>query len=527
MRRLLMLAFIFGVSAFMPEVRADWTVFIYMNGDNDLEAEGLVDFMEASSVGSTGDVDIVIQFDRIDGYSTGYGDWTICHRFHVTKGMQPVESSAVQDWGDGLGGREVDMAAPETLIDFGIWSIDHYPSEHYLMVIWNHGDGWHKGAKGSFWSKGMNDDYTSDTYMEITNGEWETVAGGIRSHLGRNIDIIGFDACYMQMIEVEYVNRHYFDYMTGSEEWMGSDGWAYDTVLAALTATPGMSPSELSCIIVNACVDYSWQNTYSAIDLSKLDDLALKLNDMAYRMIEAENQGYGNELADIRDQVQKLDIPGHMYKHIDLYDLAERVSIHTSLPSDLKTAAAELMNIFPNAVVLSRCQSGQAYQGINGIAIYYPDDPNRFARAYRKLELADDTLWDEFISDTPPEFTPTPAMPLGVELSMPDAFFSPGEACRLDAAVNNDAQPYYQVPLFVLLQVGTDFWYWPEWTMELNFQRIDAPSGSKDITIIQEFTWPDTGTDSMSGITFWGAMLDESVNDILGDYDQYIFGFGP
>ena len=55
---------------------AEWTFMIYLDGDNNLEEAGIDDFLEIASVGSDSNINIVVQFDRIGGYDTSYGNWT-------------------------------------------------------------------------------------------------------------------------------------------------------------------------------------------------------------------------------------------------------------------------------------------------------------------------------------------------------------------------------------------------------------------------------------------------------------------
>ena len=56
-------------------LQADWTFMVYMDGDNNLEAAALNDFREMAHVGSTADVNIVVQLDRtpLDQGSGGFG----------------------------------------------------------------------------------------------------------------------------------------------------------------------------------------------------------------------------------------------------------------------------------------------------------------------------------------------------------------------------------------------------------------------------------------------------------------------
>jgi len=114
----------------------EWTYLVYLDGDNNLEGAAIDDFMEMSAVGSTSAVNIVVQFDRIPGYDSSYGDWTDCKRFRVTYGMTPMAENALIDLG------ECNMGDPNTLRDFVDWTMTEYPAENYALILWNHGSGW-------------------------------------------------------------------------------------------------------------------------------------------------------------------------------------------------------------------------------------------------------------------------------------------------------------------------------------------------------------------------------------------------
>ena len=64
------------------EVAADaarWTVLVYLDGDNNLESDALDDFREMAAVGSSDELKIVVQLDRIssrEGWDDdSAGDW--------------------------------------------------------------------------------------------------------------------------------------------------------------------------------------------------------------------------------------------------------------------------------------------------------------------------------------------------------------------------------------------------------------------------------------------------------------------
>jgi hypothetical protein len=120
-----------SMETMLPLDVKEWTFMVYLDADNDLETSGIVDFYEMASVGSTADINIVVQFDRIDGYSESDGDWTDCRRFYITLGMAPTAENALSSLG------EVNMGDPQSLIDFVNWTIMEYPAERYILVLWD------------------------------------------------------------------------------------------------------------------------------------------------------------------------------------------------------------------------------------------------------------------------------------------------------------------------------------------------------------------------------------------------------
>jgi len=53
-------------SVFAQAPKADWTIMVYMNGDNNLETEAVADFLEMAKVGSDDHVNIIASFNLVD-----------------------------------------------------------------------------------------------------------------------------------------------------------------------------------------------------------------------------------------------------------------------------------------------------------------------------------------------------------------------------------------------------------------------------------------------------------------------------
>jgi len=119
---------------------------------------------------------------------------------------------------------------------------------------------------------------------------------------------------------------------------------------------------------------------------------------------------------------------------------------------------------------------------------------------------------------------------VGVRLQMPALWFSPGHTCGLDALLDNNGEPLPAVPVVVLLEVNGVYWFWDSWTQAPDAVTVDVPSGTTALTVLPQFTWPDTGDASATQLEFWGAMLSEDWAHVLGGFEgigQWTFGFGP
>ncbi|MEK6851730.1 MAG: clostripain-related cysteine peptidase, partial [Candidatus Thermoplasmatota archaeon] len=242
----------------------DWTVLVYMDADNDLEDVGIEDFIEMAAVGSTPEVNVVVQMDRTPLHENTYGNWSTARRFYVTAGMTPDAP------GTDLG--EVNMANPAELVSFVNWGIGNYPAAHYFLVLWDHGDGW-QGVV-------VDDDPVVGDRLNAT--ELRTAMSAIVAANGRRIDLLGNDACRMTL-EIQYELADFVDYFVGSEKDEPREGWQYTPFLQALTAEPTMSPLAVATALVDTFVEsYTGVSLYSvalsAVSAAGLRPLVAGLN---------------------------------------------------------------------------------------------------------------------------------------------------------------------------------------------------------------------------------------------------------
>ncbi|MCX6668025.1 MAG: clostripain-related cysteine peptidase [Euryarchaeota archaeon] len=360
-----------------PQQDAEWTVMVYLDADNNLESFGIDDFLEMAEVGSTNDVNIVVQFDRIPGYDNRYDDWTTTKRYLVTQNMVPNNANDLMDIG------EANMGDPQTLIDFGNWAISNYPANRYCLILWDHGGGW---------GKDDGNEVTKDVCWDDTNGGDALTMSELRSALatitsnGNNpIDLLGFDACLMQMIEVGYEVRSYCDFMTGSEETEPGAGWRYDSTLTILTGTPTLSPQALGAQFVSDYVN-SGGDTLSTINLGLIDSLRSDVSDLG---VALQNNNFKDEIGDAIENVESYSY----IQYVDLYHFVQLLMQYIN-DNTIDNLAQSVMNEIENVVTSENHASD--YANSHGLSIYVP--PSGYDQDYEDLLFAQDSQWDEFLS---------------------------------------------------------------------------------------------------------------------------------
>jgi len=123
--------------------------------------------------------------------------------------------------------------------------------------------------------------------------------------------------------------------------------------------------------------------------------------------------------------------------------------------------------------------------------------------------------------------TPTPCR-TGAYLFLDQSFFSPGDHFLLTAAACNAGDAPLAIELYVLLDIGVgEYWFWPGWVHyppeTAAMPLVLSPSERSEHNVL-DFTWPDTGGQSLSAIHFWAALLDARMA-IIGEIGHAEFGF--
>lgn len=374
----------------MTPASREWTIMVFLNADNDLETFGIQDVNEMESVPDSDRVTVAVQMDRIAGYDTSNGNWSGARRFKIQHDddLNTITSPVLEELG------EVDMGRPETLRDFIAWAKDRYPAQHYMLVLWNHGSGWRARtltATTTPTARAISYDDTSGTRINITE-----LPGAVA--MSPSLDIIAYDACLMQMLEIAYELRNSCSYLVGSEGDTPSAGYAYDTWLNPLAADPAMSPRDLGITMARETLTYYGQESdisHSVLDTSKIGAVTAAVNAFADTLI-ANVSAQAALCASARDNAEAFNYSSY-FAYKDLYDYAARVQAGTTVGT-VSAAAGAVMTAVQNAVVANYV--GTYHPNAHGITINIPVPLAypREAASYLPLIFAQQTHWDEWLA---------------------------------------------------------------------------------------------------------------------------------
>ena len=333
-----------------------WTFMVYACADCDLEGYQLGNMLQMADIGSTGDVDIVVQMDRIAGHTAFYGDWTDCKRFHVSQGMTPTSENALASLG------EVSMGDPTVFADFLVWAIQDYPADRYFVMIMGHG-----------WIDGTCWDWTNDDLLTSLEMRW--ALSHAQNLTGVHVDVIGFESCYQAALEIAYEIGDYADIIIASEELC--TGWSYGLFLADLVEAHGtMNATALATNIVNYYSQYAVLTggemmTLSAFNLSRMEGTVASAIDTLADQLLANITRHAHAIAEAAAHAESHYPPWSIQCATcrDLADFAAEITIGIPDPT-IQLAAQDLLTTIDDACIAE--WHGPGHPDFHGLYLYLP-----------------------------------------------------------------------------------------------------------------------------------------------------------
>jgi hypothetical protein len=399
-----------------------WTVLNYMNGANDLEEFMTTNVNQMEKVGTTADVNLVVQYKRISPRTggngvnryddTSSGNWDDTRRFVIDRdsNMSEITSPVVSQRPD------CDMGDKASLQEFIEWGVKAFPAENYILIVGNHGSGWRSiGSRSKAVSRGLSYDDTTSNYISTLEMPDAIDLGRVLP--GRRWNAFLMDCSLMQMLEVAHEIEGKCDYLVGSEESPPGSGYPYDRFLTTLVNNPAISSRDFALNVI----DETWAElgsnsnmTQSVLDMSKVPAIAPELNSLGTSLMGAKAT-WGSAISDARRLADNYDYP----ENRDLVDFCRRL---TETPTGqtaprvndpaVISSAGRVKAAVQNAVIRSYAGSNGNADS-NGLAVFLPT-PSRYlsididsanlGRGHRFSELAITRAapgWQNFLASGP------------------------------------------------------------------------------------------------------------------------------
>ncbi len=404
------------------ETPADWTIAVYLDGDNDLEYFAVLDLAELASVGSTERIRVVVLADMLGQFNTRRGE--------VIKG------SFEEAWAALDVVPEADMGSPATLGDFVRYARASFPANRHAVILWDHGNGWlppdadtsavADARRKSTPMRAVCHDATQGTILSIADVRTAMLSAAAPA------DILGFDACLMGMLEVAYELAPCAAVMVASEKTIPAPGWAYELVLAGIAASVDLSANAVATVMVDAYGRrYLGDEPLAAIDLAAAAGLVPAFDACLDSVLDT---GGAEALAHVADAC----IAGASFDRLGYWDLGglleDLAARAPQAPWGVSAQAA--LSAYRSAVI---ARAEEVWPPATGLTIYAPPPGYTPLAEYNAdtLRFAADTRWPEVLAALA-------ALPLADDAFAPNATratakeISPGVEYRLRLYAEDD-----------------------------------------------------------------------------------------
>lgn len=409
----------------LSKTSKEWTILVYMAADNNLSYFAWSNIKQMASVGSNNWINIIIQLNEP-------GNQKPTQRYLIEK-----DRAALLNAEQVNEGKKLDTGDPKTLIDFVTESYTQFPSKHLMLILWNHGTGCLDPFSAKTYNvselfqlnpsdmmlelnrensstapilvepgrRGICFDETYHSYL--TNQKLNYALNAICTKIKRKFDIIGLDACMMQMVEFCSLLSPYAQIAVGSQEVELGAGWNYKSILSIFNQ-PNVTSAELSKHITEsyqrAYARLTHDYTLSAVDLTKIKNLEDNLDVVGSLLISClKNQAEtsvrqtldycrSKGVCTCFDEPSYVDL-GHLYKNILANIKNFRLISEPETVERLHSKLEAGLNILKEIVFAK--VTGKNLLQASGLSIYFPS--LRVHSSYAQVPFACKNRWAHFV----------------------------------------------------------------------------------------------------------------------------------
>lgn len=381
--------------SFQPQTQEkDWTVLVYEQGTHRLAHSSELALNKMEQVGSTDRVNVVVQATVQPTYQE-----------RALPNMQslPTRTYLIQKDADSKNVtspvvREFDKALPlngQTFEEFVQWGIQNFPSKHVLVVVKKHGAGFAGVSR-------TKKDGSADEVVPLSARDLSQALKNVQAKTGKGIDVLSFDSCSMQQMEVAYQVRNQVGAVVGSQEDVLAVVHPFGNNLAALNSLPSGSDAEQAAIaLVGTYSEHVQRGMQSAVRAQDLKSVAASVN----KFVQAvKSNSVDSSLLYTTMQSTPSSEPTQTsamsYNFRDLGRFLEGVASDERYPQEVRQAATQANEEYTGALIARYASDDKAaLKKPTGLSCFLPwkTMPEGLKENYQQLDWAKDSGWGELL----------------------------------------------------------------------------------------------------------------------------------
>jgi hypothetical protein len=377
------------------DITKDWTLVIFIAGDNNLNPYIVQNIEQIMRVGSNKHINIVIRVDT-----------KLSNQEKITKFLYVEKEKLVQIHPNLV----MDSGDPDDLISFFNVVYDRYPAHNWGLILWDHGIGFIDDAEllgvdnyeeWNLLNRGIC--FDDSTLHYLTNKKLVYALDTICRIVGKKLALLGCDACFMNMWEFFSLVRYYIGVAIGSQELESATGWDYYKALKEFNQR-SLSAHEFARNIVHAFGDLYEGNrsdyTQAAVNLENFDNLNNAVENLANALYDGMTSHNRATVKNILKKCREKELstifgePSYLDLKYFCLQIKDQIKKQTNLRSfqDIDNAADRVVEAINTVIIENRtAQEIKAY----GISIYFPENSINFS--YYENSCPAQDAWIRFL----------------------------------------------------------------------------------------------------------------------------------
>lgn len=365
----------------------DWTVLVYMEGRHRLAHSTDLGINKLEQLGSSEHLHIAVQATQAPAWQE-----------RILDNMQslPTRRYQVQKDGDAnlvtspvvheFQGQE--RLTEESLADFVAWGQEKFPSKQTMLIIKKHGAGFASLSRDG------------EAVAPLSARETEAALKKAAEKTGKKVDVVAFDSCSMQQMEVAYQLRNQAKVMTGSQEDILAVTYPYGNLVSNLEKAPEMTAKGAGRLLVATYADKVKNGMHSAVDLTSLETVAAKVKEFTEAAKQVDRAMLYTSMLDTKS-MERTHTLALQHSFRDLGGFFSKVAQDENYPLDVRQKAAVAGQSLDNSI-LARFASEdkkllKAPTGVTGFLPWRELSPS-MNDAYNQLDWAKDSGWGQFLN---------------------------------------------------------------------------------------------------------------------------------